>query len=261
MKKIFAFLTITAMMTMGLSNIAFAQEFKPVQVSQLKLQLQGKSLALMQDVTKSFHQVLKEKFIEGGAGFMASILLTLIFGLAISIERIIYLSLGSVNTKKLLKNLEFALDKGGIDSAKKLVRETAGPVASIFSEGLNRWDDGMADVEKAIVSYGSVVTGRLETGVSWIALFIAIAPMLGFLGTVIGMIQAFDNIAAAGDISPTIVASGIQVALLTTVFGLIVAIILQVFYNYIISKIESLVNEMEDSSINFIDMLAQHNKK
>jgi biopolymer transport protein ExbB len=126
---------------------------------------------------------------------------------------------------------------------------------------MNRWDDGMAEVEKAIVSYGSVVTGRLETGVSWIALFIAIAPMLGFLGTVIGMIQAFDNIAAAGDISPTIVASGIKVALLTTVFGLIVAIILQVFYNYIISKIESLVNEMEDSSITFIDMLAQHNKK
>ncbi|HEY9113586.1 MAG TPA: MotA/TolQ/ExbB proton channel family protein [Bacteroidales bacterium] len=256
MKKIFAFLTITAVMTLGLSNIVYAQESagssETTEVTTTTTDV---------EVTKSFHQVLKEKFIEGGANFMASILLTLIFGLAISIERIIYLSLGSVNTKKLLKNLESALDKGGIDGAKKVVRETPGPVASIFSEGLNRWDDGMAEVEKAIVSYGSVVTGRLETGVSWIALFIAIAPMLGFLGTVIGMIQAFENIAAAGDISPTIVASGIQVALLTTVFGLIVAIILQVFYNYIISKIESLVNEMEDSSINFIDMLAQHNKK
>lgn len=260
MKKIFAFLTIAAMMTLGLSNIAFAQSSAG---SSETTEVSSTNTTTTEDVevTKSFHQVLKDKFIEGGANFMASILLTLIFGLAISIERIIYLSLGSVNTKKLLKKLESALDKGGIDGAKKVARETAGPVASIFSEGLNRWDDGMAEVEKAIVSYGSVVTGRLETGVSWIALFIAIAPMLGFLGTVIGMIQAFENIAAAGDISPTIVASGIQVALLTTVFGLIVAIILQVFYNFIISKIESLVNEMEDSSINFIDMLAQYNKK
>lgn len=256
MKKIFAFLTIAAVMTLGLSNFGLAQGSAG---SSDNTELTTSTTDV--EVSQSFHQVLKEKFIEGGAEFMASILLTLIFGLAIAIERIIYLSLGSVNTKKLLKNLESALDKGGIDSAKKVVRETPGPVASIFSEGLNRWDDGMAEVEKAIVSYGSVVTGRLETGVSWIALFIAIAPMLGFLGTVIGMIQAFDNIAAAGDISPTIVASGIKVALLTTVFGLIVAIILQIFYNYIISKIESLVNEMEDSSISFIDMLAQHNKK
>ena len=256
MKKIFAFLTIAAVMTLGLSNIVLAQGSAG---SSDNTEMTASTTDV--EVSQSFHQVLKEKFIEGGAEFMASILLTLIFGLAIAIERIIYLSLGSVNTKKLLKSLESALDKGGIDSAKKVVRETPGPVASIFSEGLNRWDDGLAEVEKAIVSYGSVVTGRLETGVSWIALFIAIAPMLGFLGTVIGMIQAFDNIAAAGDISPTIVASGIKVALLTTVFGLIVAIILQIFYNYIISKIESLVNEMEDSSITFIDMLAQHNKK
>jgi len=260
MKKIFAFLTITAMITMGLSNMAFAQGSAGSDESTVAASGQSAS-ADQPETTKSFHMILKEKFIEGGAGFMATILLTLIFGLAISIERIIYLSLGSVNTKKLLTNIESALDKGGVDSAKKVVRETPGPVASIFSEGLNRWDDGLAEVEKAVVSYGSVVTGRLETGVSWIALFIALAPMLGFLGTVIGMIQAFDDIAAAGDISPTIVASGIKVALLTTVFGLIVAIILQIFYNYIISKIESLVNEMEDSSITFIDMLAQHNKK
>jgi biopolymer transport protein ExbB len=256
MKKIFAFLTITAMMTLGLSNIVLAQGSAG---SSENTEMTTSTAGV--EVSQSFHQVLKEKFIEGGAGFMATILLSLIFGLAIAIERIIYLSLGSVNTKKLLKNLESALNKGGIESAKKVVRETPGPVASIFSEGLNRWDDGMAEVEKAIVSYGSVVTGRLETGVSWIALFIAIAPMLGFLGTVVGMIQAFDAIAAAGDISPTIVASGIKVALLTTVFGLVVAIILQIFYNYIISKIESLVNEMEDSSITFVDMLAQHNKK
>jgi len=222
----------------------------------------------------SFHEVLKEKFIEGGPGFMGIVLLALIFGLAISIERIIYLSLATVNTTKLLKNVESALESGGkllknvesalesggVDQAKEVVRNTRGPVASIFSEGLNRWDDGMVEVEKAIVAYGSVVTGRLESGVSWISLFIALAPMLGFMGTVIGMIKAFDDIAAAGDISPTIVADGIKVALLTTVFGLIVAIILQIFYNYIVSKIESLVNDMEDTSISFIDILAQHKK-
>jgi biopolymer transport protein ExbB len=259
MKKIFAFLTITAMITMGLSNMAFAQG--NAGSSESSVAASQSASADQPESSKSFHMVLKEKFIEGGAGFMAPILLCLIFGLAIAIERIIYLSLGSVNTKKLLKNLETALESGGIDEAKKVVRETPGPVASIFSEGLNRWDDGMAEVEKMVVSYGSVVTGRLEIGVSWIALFIALAPMLGFLGTVIGMVIAFDNIAAAGDISPTIVASGIKIALITTVFGLIVAIILQVFYNYIISKVESLVNEMEDSSIAFMDILAQYNKK
>ena len=169
--------------------------------------------------------------------------------------------MASINTGKLLKNIEAALDKGGIEKAKEVLRDTRGPVASIFSEGLNRFDDGLGEVEKAVISYGSVVTGRLEAGVSWISLFIALAPMLGFMGTVIGMIQAFDAIAAAGDISPTVVADGIKVALLTTVFGLIVAIILQIFYNYIVSKIESLVNDMEDSSIAFIDILSQHIKK
>ena len=190
-----------------------------------------------------------------------SVLLALIFGLAISIERIIYLSMATINTKKLLDDVDSALNEGGIEKAKEVVRGTKGPVASIFGEGLNRYDDGLGEVEKSIIAYGSVVTGRLENGVSWISLFIALAPMLGFMGTVIGMIKAFDDIAAAGDISPTVVADGIKVALLTTVFGLIVAIILQIFYNYIISKIESLVNDMEDSSIAFIDLLNQFSKK
>ena len=272
MKKLIAFLSIVALVTFGSFNLVYAQDDAPDTevVAQDTVETPVETVETAEPMTpvveepekpQSFHEVLKEKFIEGNPGFMGIVLLALIFGLAISIERIIYLSLATVNTKKLLKNVESALDSGGIDQAKEVVRNTRGPVASIFSEGLNRYEDGMNEVEKSIVAYGSVVTGRLESGVSWISLFIALAPMLGFMGTVIGMIQAFDDIAAAGDISPTIVADGIKVALLTTVFGLIVAIILQIFYNYIISKIESLVNEMEDSSISFIDILAQFSKK
>ncbi len=273
MKKLIAFLSIVALVTFGSMNFVYAQDDAPAGeevVAQDTVAAAEENVEAVETITpaaaepekpQSFHEVLKEKFIEGGPGFMGIVLLALIFGLAISIERIIYLSLATVNTKKLLQNVESALDSGGIDQAKEVVRNTRGPVASIFSEGLNRWDDGMNEVEKSIVAYGSVVTGRLESGVSWISLFIALAPMLGFMGTVIGMIKAFDDIAAAGDISPSIVADGIKVALLTTVFGLIVAIILQIFYNYIVSKIESLVNEMEDSSITFVDMLAQFAKK
>jgi biopolymer transport protein ExbB len=165
----------------------------------------------------------------------------------------------STNTKKLINKVESALDTQGIDGAKEVCKNTRGPVASIFYQGLDKYDEGMDIVEKSILAYGGVVSGRLERGLSWIALFIALAPMLGFLGTVIGMVQAFDNIEAAGDISPTIVAGGIKVALLTTVFGLIVAIILQIFYNYCLSKIDSLVSDMEDSTITFIDILTKHN--
>ncbi len=271
MKKVIAFLSIVAMITfMGLSQNVIAQDTaaattdSSVAATDSTVATTTETVApaaAEQEGPKSFHQVLKEKFIEGGPEFMGIVLLTLIFGLAIAIERIIYLSLATVNTKKLLTKVDEALKTGGIEAAKEVVRNTRGPVASIFSEGLNRFDNGMEDVEKAILAYGSVVTGKLESGVSWISLFIALAPMLGFMGTVIGMIQAFDDIAAAGDISPTVVASGIKVALLTTVFGLIVAIILQIFYNYIISKIDGLVNDMEDSSITFIDMLAKYAKK
>lgn len=274
MKKLIAFFSIIALMTFGLSNYAIAQEEPATteeveevvdepteQVAEQAMDQSTAEEAVVDEEPTTFHMTLKEKFIEGGPGFMGIVLLALIFGLAISIERIIYLSMATVNTKKILKNVEIALESGGVEQAKEVVQNTRGPVASIFSEGLNRMDDGLGEVEKAIIAYGSVVTGRLESGVSWISLFIALAPMLGFMGTVIGMIQAFDDIAAAGDISPTVVADGIKVALLTTVFGLIVAIILQIFYNYIISKIESLVNDMEDSSIAFIDILAQHAKK
>ncbi len=274
MKKILVFLSIATMITFGLSNFVYAQEgdngvdttvaaadSTTVAADEAVQPAEAAQVAAPEaDQPKTFHQILKEKFIEGGPGFMGVVLLTLIFGLAIAIERIIYLSLASVNTKKLLKKVDEAFQSGGVEAAKEVVRNTRGPVASIFAEGLNRFDDGIDEVEKSIVAYGSVVTGRLESGVSWISLFIALAPMLGFMGTVIGMIQAFDDIAAAGDISATIVASGIKVALLTTVFGLIVAVILQIFYNYIISKIESLVNDMEDSSISFIDIVAKYKK-
>jgi len=205
----------------------------------------------------SFHQVLKEKFIEGGAGFMGVVLITLILGLALAIERIIYLNLATTNTDKLLSEIDDALISKGIEGAKDVCRNTPGPVASIFYQGLERSPEGLDMVEKSIVAYGSVQMGRLERNTSWIALFIALAPMLGFMGTVIGMIGAFDAIEAENNISPALVAGGIKVALLTTVFGLIVAMILQVFYNYIISKVDSLVNTMEDASITLIDILAR----
>lgn len=205
----------------------------------------------------SFHQVLKEKFIEGGAGFMGIVLIALILGLALCIERIIYLNLATTNTDKLLSDIDDALKSGGVDGAKEVCRNTPGPVASIFYQGLERSPEGLDMVEKSIVAYGSVQMGRLERNTSWISLFIALAPMLGFMGTVIGMIGAFDAIEANNNISPALVAGGIKVALLTTVFGLIVAMILQVFYNYIIAKIDSLVNTMEDASITLIDILAR----
>jgi biopolymer transport protein ExbB len=189
---------------------------------------------------------------------MGIVLFCLILGLALAIERIVYLNLATTNTKKLLSNIENALASGGVEAAKDVCRNTRGPVASIFYQGLDRSDEGIEMVEKSVVSYGGVQMGLMEKGMPWIALFIALAPMLGFMGTVIGMIEAFDAIAIAGTISATVVASGIKVALLTTVFGLVVAIILQVFYNYLLSKIDSLVNDMENASISMIDILVKH---
>ena len=208
----------------------------------------------------SFTQELKKRFIEGGPGFMGIVLICLILGLAIAIERIIFLNLSTTNTAKLTSGVQEALASGGVEAAKELCRNTKGPVASIFYQGLDRVDEGVENAEKAVVAYGGVQMGQLEKNVSWISLFIALAPMLGFMGTVIGMIQAFDKIEAAGDMQPSLVAGGIKVALLTTVFGLIVAIILQIFYNYIVAKIDSIVNDMEDASITLIDILVAHKK-
>lgn len=207
---------------------------------------------------QSFHQVIKEKFIEGDPLYMTPVLICLILGLAIALERIITLNLSTTNTKKLISKIEDALSSGGIEAAKDITRNTKGPVASIFTQGLMRYSEGIEMVEKSIIAYGSVEMGRLEKGLVWISLFISLAPMLGFMGTVIGMIFAFDTIEAAGDISPSIVAGGIKIALLTTVAGLIVAIILQLFYNYLVAKIDSLVNDMEDASITLVDVLVKH---
>ncbi len=269
MKKLIAFLTIAGMIMFSAS--VFAQDFSAEDIDEtadttvvdttVAANVPATPMQTIVDEpveTQGFHQVLKEKFIEGNAMFMSFVLLALIFGLAICIERIIYLNLSTTNTKKLLNQVENAIETGGLDAAREVCKNTRGPVASIFFQGLSRYEDGIAEVEKSIVSYGSVLMGRLESGLSWISLFIAIAPMLGFMGTVIGMISAFDNIEAMGDISPAVVASGIKMALLTTVFGLIVAIILQIFYNYIVSKVDSLVNAMEDSTISFIDILAKN---
>jgi biopolymer transport protein ExbB len=187
--------------------------------------------------------------------------LCLIIGMAVVIERIIYLNMSTTNTEKLLKSIEEALTNGGVDAAKEICRNTKGPVASIFYQGLDREHEGIDIVEKSVVSYGGVMMGNLERGLIWISLFIGLAPMLGFFGTVIGMVQAFDAIEAAGDISPGLVAGGIKVALITTIAGLIVAMVLQVFYNYLVSKIDSLVSQMEDSSISLIDILVKHQLK
>jgi biopolymer transport protein ExbB len=273
MKKLIAFLTLAGMLTLGITNFAVAQDETAADTTMVadttmaeeEMFVEEEPTTMMEeaesDEPKSFHQILKEKFIEGSPGFMGIVLLTLILGLALAIERIIYLNLSTTNTQKLLNKVETSLENGGIDAAKEVCKNTRGPVAGIFLQGLDRFNEGLDVVEKSIISYGGVLMGRLEKGLSWVALFIALAPMLGFMGTVIGMIQAFDDIEAVGDISPTIVAGGIKVALLTTVFGLIVAIILQIFYNYIVSKVDSLVNDMEDSSITFVDILAKHTLK
>jgi biopolymer transport protein ExbB len=206
----------------------------------------------------TFVQTLKQKYIEGDVIWMTPVLICIIIGMALSIERIVYLNLATIDTKKFLNDVDAAMKAGGVDAAKELCRNTRGPIASIFYQGLDRSGEGIDMVEKSVIAYGGVQMGNLEKGLSWLQLFIALAPMLGFLGTVIGMIQAFDKIVEDGQVSPTTVADGIKVALLTTVFGLIAAIILQIFYNYITSKIDGLVNEMEDASISLIDMLLKN---
>jgi len=254
MKKVFTILAIVGMLFFVTSNIQAQNEGNKTEkkVEKTKKADDAKEL--------SFHQELKKRFVEGGPAFMGIVLLILILGLAIAIERIFYLSFADTNTDKLLEEVEAALDEGGVEGAKELLRNKKGPIASIFYEGLERMDEGVDQAEKAVISYGNVQVGNLEKNVSWLALFIALAPMFGFMGTVIGMIEAFDKIEAAGDMQPSLVAGGIKIALLTTVFGLIVAIILQVFYNFIIAKIDSIVNKMEDASISLVDMLVKYKK-
>lgn len=207
---------------------------------------------------EGMHQLLKDMFVEGSVGFMSLVAIALVLGLAFCIERIIYLSLSEINAKKLLEDIEKKVEAGDVEGAKTLCRNTRGPVASICYQGLLRINEKMDDIERSIMSYGSVQLAKLEKGCSWITLFIAIAPSLGFLGTVIGMVMAFDQIEEAGDISPTIVAAGMKVALITTIFGIVVALVLQLFYNFILSKIEHLTSQMEESAISLMDIILKN---
>ncbi|WP_329903971.1 MotA/TolQ/ExbB proton channel family protein [Porphyromonas pogonae] len=275
MKKLFATIACMALLSVGFNNVAIAQDSVPAATTTAVTDSAATPTteeATAETATpeavvpeaaenQSFHQALKTKFIEGGADFMGLVAITLIIGLAICLERIIYLNLADINNEKLLKDLEAALDRGDVEGAKDIARNTRGPVASIAYQGLMRIDQGIDVVEKSVVSYGGVQAGLLEKNLSWITLFIAMAPSLGFLGTVVGMVMAFDKIEKVGDISPTVVAGGMKVALITTIGGLIVALILQVFYNYILSKVEAILNRMEDASITLLDMVIKYNLK
>ncbi len=273
MKKVIALMSVIGLLTFTNLNNVMAQDapnndtVQTEQVTDDSAAVADEAVAEPVEATtdeaeeaKSFHEVLKEKYIQGGAGWMTPVLLCLILGMALVIERIIYLNMATTNVNALLNGIEDNVNKGDYNAAKELCRNTRGPVASIFYQGLDRIDEGLENVEKALTSYGGVQMARLEANLTWIALFIALAPSFGFLGTVIGMVQAFDDIEKAGDISPTVVAHGMKMALLTTVFGLIVAIILQIFYNYLLTKIESLVSQMEDGTITFMDILIKNKK-
>lgn len=284
MKKLFALFAIAGLIFINFPNATFAQDAAMEMTDTTAVEAAGDSTAMAADSMAvdsmaadsmaaiapavadeapaeetrevlSFHQTVKRYFIEGGATFMAFVLICLILGLALSIERIIYLNMATTNTGKLVEGIEGALENGGEEAAKEVCRNTAGPVATIFFQGLDRSSGSYEEVAKAIEDYGSVEMSKLERGLSWISLFIALAPMLGFMGTVIGMISAFDKIAEANTINASIVAGGIKVALITTVSGLIVAIILQIFYNYILSKIDSIVLDMEEASMDLVDLL------
>ena len=256
MKKVFMFLAVMGFMALSAQNVAAQDEAPAAEPTATE------EVAAPAAEEVPMHQALKTKFIEGGAGFMALVIACLILGLALCIERILYLAFSKTNTKALLKKVEAALAEGGYAAAQEACKNTRGPIAAIFYQALLRLNDGqnLEEAEKALVSYGGVESSKMEQNLSWISLFIAIAPSLGFLGTVIGMIQAFDAIMVAGDMSPAVVAGGMKVALITTVGGLIVAVILQIFYNYILSQVESLTIEMEDASISLMDRLVKNQK-
>ena len=265
MKKLFAIVAVMGVLTFGSTQLAKAQDAPAAeQTEQAAPAVEAAADEAAAPVVVEeggIHKELKIKYIEGSAFFMSFISIALVIGLAFCIERIIYLSLAEINTKKFIAAIEAAMEKGDVEGAKDIARNTRGPIASIYYQGLMKLDQGLDVVEKSVVSYGGVQAGYLEKGCSWITLFIAMSPSLGFLGTVIGMVQAFDKIQQVGDISPTVVAGGMKVALITTIFGLIAALILQVFYNYILSKIEALTSDMEDSSVTLLDMVVKYELK
>ena len=275
MKKVFAIIALMGVFTFGMTQSVFAQDEEEAVDSAAVEQVDSAAIAEEEAPAEEeaeaeapaekeevgMYKQLKTKFIEGSAGWMFPVALALIIGLAFCIERIIYLALADVKTNKMLEDVEKALDSDNVEKAKEVCRNTRGPIASICYQGLMRLKDGADSVEKAVVAYGAVQASNLEKGCSWITLFIAMAPSLGFLGTVVGMVQAFDDIQAAGDISPTVVAGGMKVALITTIFGIVVALVLQLFYNYILSKIESITAQMEDSTISLLDIVAKYGAK
>lgn len=257
MKKLFLVLA-AATLSLG---AAYAQDANEAPVQDVAVEQVVEAEAAEELAGEPMHFALMKKFLEGGWEWMLPVLVCLVLGLAIAIERILYLTFAQINTKKFVADVEQALNTQGVEAALELCRNTRGPIASIYYQGLLRYDQGLEAVEKAVVSYGSVQQGHLESGLSWISLFIALSPSLGFMGTVVGMIQAFDDIQAQATISPAVVAGGIKVALLTTLMGLISAVILQIFFNYILSKIEGLVVKMEDTSITLVDMLTAYSKR
>lgn len=272
MKKVFAIIALMGVFTFGMTQSVSAQDeaadsAATEQVDSAAVEENDEPVAEeaateAEPVETGMYKEIKTKFIEGDAGFMSIVAIALVLGLAFCIERIIYLALSKINAVKFINEIEAAVQAGDIEKAKSIARDTRGPIASIYYQGLLRLNDGAEAVEKSVVAYGAVQASKLESGCSWITLFIGMAPSLGFLGTVIGMVQAFDDIQAAGDISPTVVAGGMKVALLTTIFGIVVALILQVFYNYILAEIEGLTAKMEDSTISLLDIVAKYcNKK
>ena len=276
MKKVFAFVAMMGLLTFGVNQTINAQETAAPAAEEVAednsatdsiaaAESAEEEVAEVEEASSTegegLHKIIKTKFIEGSAGFMSLVAIAMIFGLALCIERIIFLSLSEINSKKLLEDIQTALENGDVEGAKSICRDTRGPVASICYQGMMRIDEGLDVVERSVISYGSVQASNLEKNLSWITLFIAMSPSLGFLGTVIGMVQAFDDIQKAGDISPQVVAGGMKVALITTIFGIIVALILQVFYNYILSKVEALNTDMEDSSVSLLDIIMKYNLK
>lgn len=270
MKKILASIALFGLLSVGTVNAVFAQD--EAQVADEVVNTEEVAVPVEEPVVAEeavadevpvthdggFHQALKTKFIEGGPEFMAAIAIVLILGLAFCLERIIYLNLADINNDKFLNEIDAKLRANDVAGALRLAEDTRGPVASIAYQAISRLGQGVDAVERSITAYGGVQAGLLEKNMSWITLFIATAPSLGFLGTVVGMVMAFDTIEQVGDISPTVVAGGMKVALITTIFGLIVAMILQIFYNYILAKYEGLLNKMEDSSISLVDSVVAH---
>lgn len=274
MKRFLVSIAFAGLMALGFAGAAYAQDEAVDSTAQEAAAVEQTAPAAMEaeeaaDLTVpvaaesngGFHQALKTKFIEGGPGFMAIIALVMILGLAFCLERIIYLNLADTNSQKLLDEIRSALDRGDVNAALDIARDTRGPIASVAYQSLLRVDQGPEAVERAITAYGGVQAGLLEKNMSWITLFIALAPSLGFFGTVIGLVQAFDTIEQVGDISPTVVAGGMKVALITTIFGLIVAMILQVLYNYILSRYEAILSDMEDASITLVDYIIDFTTK